>query len=57
MSHEQMNKRVVKNALTGYVRIFIRMGLGLVTFRMLYQSLSVVPEQFGFWSLLWAVFG
>jgi len=57
MNHDQMNKRVVKNALTGYVRIFIRMGLGLVTFRMLYQTLSVVPEQFGFWSLLWAVFG
>jgi O-antigen/teichoic acid export membrane protein len=33
------------------------MGLGLVTFRLLYQGLNSVPEQFGFWSLLWAVFG
>ncbi len=57
MTNDQVNKTVVKNALTGYVRIFIRMGLGLVTFRMLYQGLSTVPEQFGFWSLLWAVFG
>ena len=43
--------------MSGYLRIVIRMGLGLVTFRLLYQGLSKVPEQFGFWSLLWAVFG
>ena len=57
MTNDQVKKNVVKNALTGYLRIVIRMGLGLVTFRLLYQGLSTVPEQFGFWSLLWAVFG
>jgi len=57
MTNEQVNKNVVRNAFTGYVRIAVRMVLGLVTFRLLYQGLSAVPEQFGFWSLLWAVFG
>ena len=57
MTNDQVKKIVVKNALSGYVRIAIRMTLGLVTFRLLYQGLSTVPEQFGFWSLLWAVFG
>jgi O-antigen/teichoic acid export membrane protein len=33
----------------------LRMGLGLVTFRLLYQGLT--PEEFGFWSLLWSLFG
>src|ERR1700677_2802536 len=57
MTNDQINKNVVKNALTGYLRLAVRMVLGLVTFRLLYQGLSAVPEQFGFWSLLWAVFG
>lgn len=57
MTNDQVKKNVLKNALTGYLRIIIRMGLGLVTFRLLYQGLSGEPEQFGFWSLLWAVFG
>jgi O-antigen/teichoic acid export membrane protein len=57
MTSDQVKQKVVTNALTGYLRIVIRMGLGLVTFRLLYQAMSVVPEQFGFWSLLWAVFG
>ncbi len=57
MNNDQVKKNVVKNALTGYIRILVRMGLGLVTFRVLFQYLGAVPEQFGFWSLLWAVFG
>jgi O-antigen/teichoic acid export membrane protein len=31
------------------------MGLGLFMFRMLYQGLGL--EEFGYWSLLWSVFG
>jgi O-antigen/teichoic acid export membrane protein len=57
MTHDQVKKNVVKSALSGYVRLAVRMGLGLVTFRLLYQGLSADPEQFGFWALLWAVFG
>jgi O-antigen/teichoic acid export membrane protein len=55
MTNEQVNKNVVKSTLSGYVRLVVRMGLGLITFRLLYQGLT--PEQFGFWSLLWAIFG
>jgi len=55
MTKDQVKKTVIKNTLTTYVRMVVRMGLGLVTFRLLYQGLT--PEEFGFWSLLWAVFG
>lgn len=55
MTNEQVKKNVVKSTASGYVRLVVRMGLGLVTFRLLYQGLN--EEQFGFWSLLWAIFG
>ena len=55
MTHDQVKKNVVKSTISGYVRIVARMVLGLVTFRLLYQGLNA--EQFGFWSLLWAIFG
>jgi Na+-driven multidrug efflux pump len=57
MNRDAVKRNVVKSALTSYARIIVRMGLGLVTFRLLYQGLNAEPEQFGFWSLLWAVFG
>ena len=57
MNHDHVKRNVVRGAMTSYLRIIIRLGLGLVTFRLLYQGLNAVPEQFGFWSLLWAVFG
>ena len=57
MTNDQVNKNVVNSAVSSYLRIIVRMGFGLVTFRLLYQGLNSVPEQFGFWSLLWAVFG
>ena len=55
MTHDQVKKNVVKSTISGYVRTVGRMVLGLVTFRLLYQGLNA--EQFGFWSLLWAIFG
>jgi O-antigen/teichoic acid export membrane protein len=55
MTSAQVKKNVVKSTVSGYARTFTRMALGLVTFRLLYQGLST--EQFGFWSLLWAIFG
>jgi len=55
MTHDQVKKNVINSALTSYLRIVVRMGLGLITFRLLYQNLT--SEEFGFWSLLWAVFG
>ncbi len=55
MNNDQVKRNVVRSALSGYVRLAVRLGLGLVTFRLLYQGLTT--EQFGFWSLLWAIFG
>ncbi len=55
MSPDQVRRNVIRGAASGYVRILGRMLLGLVTFRLLYQGLDA--EAFGFWSLLWAIFG
>ncbi len=44
-----------RNTLTNYLRVLLRMVTGLVMFRLLYQHFS--EEQFGYWSLLWSVFG
>ncbi len=48
-------RSVLSGTLSNYASVFVRMGLGVVTFRLLYQGLS--KEEFGFWSLLWSVFG
>ena len=50
-----MHQRVIRNVCSNYVRIGLRLVLGLVMFRMLYQGLD--KEEFGFWALLWSVFG
>lgn len=55
-----MNSREVKKAAwngvaTSYGRVLLRVILGLLTFRLLYQGLDA--ESFGFWALLWSVFG
>jgi len=55
MNQDHVKKSVVKNAVSSYVRTVVRLVLGLITFRMLFQNLT--PEQYGFWALLWAVFG
>ncbi len=44
-----------RNALTNYLRMGVSMAGGLVTFRLLYQYFT--QEQFGYWALLWSVFG
>ena len=55
MTNAQVKKNVISSTISGYIRIVVRMVLGVVTFRLLYQGLNA--EQFGFWSLLWAIFG
>ena len=55
MNSREVRSNVWKSTLSGYVRIVVRMGLGLVSFRLLFQGLD--QEEFGFWSLLWAIFG
>lgn len=55
MTHDQVRRNAIRGAMAGYVRLGLRMVLGLVTFRLLYQHLE--PEAFGYWSLLWSLFG
>jgi O-antigen/teichoic acid export membrane protein len=46
---------LVRNTVSNYIRTAVAMLVGLITFRLLYQHFN--PEEFGFWSLLWSVFG
>lgn len=55
MSYAEVKRHIVRNAVSNYVRSFVASAVGLLTFRLLYQSFS--KEEFGFWSLLWSVFG
>ena len=55
MSYQDVRRNLVRNAVSNYIRTFVAMVVGLITFRLLYQHFS--KEEFGFWSLLWSVFG
>lgn len=55
MNTDDVKKAAWSGALSNYGRTVLRIVLGLITFRMLYQGLS--RDDFGFWSLLWSVFG
>lgn len=55
MNADHVRRNVLAGTVSNYANVFLRMGLGVVTFRMLYQGLG--KEEFGFWSLLWSVFG
>lgn len=44
-----------RTSASSYLRTLLRVALGLCTFRLLYQALPA--EDFGFWALLWSVFG
>ena len=55
MSYAEVKRNIWSNSVSNYVRTVLGMVVGLLTFRMLYQALG--KEQFGFWSLLWSVFG
>ncbi|HWD20892.1 MAG TPA: oligosaccharide flippase family protein [Verrucomicrobiae bacterium] len=55
MTNEQVKKNLWRNSISNYACMVIKLGMSLLMFRMLYQSLS--KEEFGFWSLLWSVFG
>lgn len=55
MKTGDLKRTLFAGTVTGYAVIATRMLVGLVTFRVLYQGLSA--EEFGFWSLLWAIIG
>ncbi|MDB6038274.1 MAG: hypothetical protein JWM99_2115 [Verrucomicrobiales bacterium] len=55
MTNEDVKRNIWRNSISNYIFLFLRLGLGMVVFRLINQSLS--EEQFGFWALLWSVFG
>ena len=55
MTNEEVTGHIWRNSISNYIFIAVRLVLGLLMFRMLYQALP--KEDFGFWSLLWSLFG
>ena len=52
---ENWQKRYWVNTATNYLRVVLRLGGGIVLFRLTFQYLE--PSAFGFYSLLWSLFG
>ncbi len=48
-------RRYVFNTISAYATFVLRVGLGLVLFRLLFSRFDNV--EFGFWALLWSLFG
>lgn len=44
-----------RTSVSSYARTLLRVALGLITFRLIYRALPA--EDFGFWALLWSLFG
>jgi O-antigen/teichoic acid export membrane protein len=55
MTKEELKGHIYRNSISNYVFLVVRLGLGVVLFRLLYKGLS--DQEFGFWGLLWSVFG
>ncbi|MEI6674856.1 MAG: oligosaccharide flippase family protein [Verrucomicrobiota bacterium] len=51
----EWQRRFWNTVVSGYVSLVVRILTGLLTFRLMFSSLS--GEQFGFWALLWSLFG
>ena len=64
MTEAELRKKLLLNTISNYLRVVVRLGLGLLMFRMLYPNPGATgihgglsEEQFGFWALLWSIFG
>lgn len=55
MTLEDIKRNIWRNTASNYLCLGLRLVLGLVMFRMFYRELD--PEEFGFWALLWSIFG
>src|ERR1051325_959726 len=55
MTLDDIKRNIWRNAASNYLCLSLRLVLGLLMFRMLYRELS--KEEFGFWALIWSVFG
>lgn len=65
MTEAELRRKLLINTSTNYIRMVLRLGLGLLMFRMLFpvddaagnHVAGLTQEEFGFWALLWSVFG
>jgi O-antigen/teichoic acid export membrane protein len=55
MTIEEVKRNIWRNAASNYLCLALRLLVGMLMFPMLYRAFS--KEEFGFWSLLWSVFG
>ena len=55
MTQEELKKHIYRNSISNYAFLVVRLGLGVVLFRLLFKGLTT--QEFGFWALLWSVFG
>ncbi|HEX4343571.1 MAG TPA: oligosaccharide flippase family protein [Verrucomicrobiae bacterium] len=55
MTTEELKKKIWSNSISNYLRLGLRLILGVLLFRMMFTSLP--REEFGFWALLWSFFG
>ncbi len=55
MTQDELKKHIYRNSISNYAFLVVRLGLGVVLFRLLFKNLT--PQEFGFWALLWSVFG
>lgn len=55
MTKDELKQHILRNSLSNYIFLVVRLGLGVVLFRMMFQSLT--PEEMGFWGLLWSILG
>jgi O-antigen/teichoic acid export membrane protein len=64
MTIDELKQHIYRNTVSNYIFLVARLGLGLILFRLIYQhfngpntSETGFSEEFGFWALLWSVFG
>jgi O-antigen/teichoic acid export membrane protein len=65
MTEAELRRKLLINTSTNYIRMVLRLVLGLLMFRMLYpvEDASgnhiggLTKVEFGFWALLWSIFG
>lgn len=55
MTTEELKQHIYRNSVSNYIFLVVRLGLGVVLFRSMFQSLT--PEEMGFWGLLWSILG
>jgi O-antigen/teichoic acid export membrane protein len=64
MTADDLRKKIWLNSISNYLRMALRMVLGLLMFRLLYPKqispghyAGLTPEEFGFYSALWSIIG